>query len=244
MSPPKQATLDYISKNVRITYTVLDNLRCGQRFGHGGYYLTTITMFNGGQLSVPPTRWQLHGYFLRLVEPSHYPYKYGIYITDCGLKLSHLGGNLYRFEPAGGLFNGLLPGANLTCTLQVQGFQVARTDSMPNWFVTGMNLIPKTIQSTVGEEIQYVSEFSQARQYLRRKDDKFQPYSVAQRYDMFSSTKGSVNPVSNIIPTPLEVTVDQLRAMDFSTNTWAIVRSASFKQELVYLSGEHAILTL
>ena len=237
---PSQQDIDYFSKHVYLSYTVEDNLVTGDTFGTRGYFLASLSLHNTGNLPVPSKQWQLYGYFMRLVEPSSYPYFNGFYIHSCDLKIYHVQGSLYKFTPAGDYFSAIQPGEYRTCVMKVDGFQVAKTDSMPNWYVTGNDVVPRIITNTQGEDLTYVGDLTEEHQYKRRKDDPSSPLSAVDRYAMHGSFKEQEKDVPSVIPTPLIMKMDNSKTISWNTETWRIVDNKNFTEEIKYLAGKAA----
>ncbi|KAL4224869.1 hypothetical protein ACF0H5_015565 [Mactra antiquata] len=227
-----QHVINQFAENVHLNISVLDNFASGQTMYHGGYYLTSISLFNSGTELIPAVRWQLYGYLLRLAEPLSYPYPDGFNIYDCGLKLFLVEGCLYKFEPAGNAFFGLKPGERITCTIKLAAFQIARTDSMPRWYVTGDAVAPKVVANTDDESLSFVSDFTEPKQYKRRIDDIAHPYSPAERYSRYKAKRSETITTFKIIPTPLELKVNDRSELHFNTNNWVIVKSEIFLREV------------
>ena len=174
---------------------------------------------------------------MRLVEPNSYPYFDGFFIKSCGLKVYHVIGTLYKFTPAGDYYTEIKPGEVRTCFLKLGGFQVARTDSMPNWYVTGSDVAPKIISNTQGESLQYVSDFTSDRQYKRRKDDPYSPLSASDRYALHETLTGKEAEAHPVLPTPLEITLEKSKTISWNTRDWRVVQKKDFDEEIKYLAG-------
>ena len=180
----------------------------------------------------------MYGYIFRTVEHKSFPYPNGFYIHSCGLKIYHVNGMLYKFIPSGVYYTEIKPGDYITCILKVHGFQVGRTDSMPNWYVTGRDLVPQIITNTQQESLKYVSDFKSERQYKRRKDDPYSPLSAPERYAMYETETVKGVEAHPVIPTPLEIKIDKDKNIEWNTQVWRIVRNTYFDEEIKYLAGE------
>ena len=213
----------------------------GDVFGTPGYFLASFSLLNTGNEPIPAKRWELYGYFFRLIEPKSYPYQNGFYIDSCGLKVYHVTGMLYKFVPSGDYYSPVMPGEVKICVLKVAGFQVARTDSMPNWYVTGNNLVPKIISNTQGESLRYVSDFKSPRQYKRRKDDPYSPLTASDRYHLYATSKGVDVEAHPVIPQPLEIKQLKDKTIEWNTQIWRIVNNEFFKEGIKYLAGLYKI---
>lgn len=220
-----------------MTFAVEDNFASGEKLGGGGYYLASVSLANTGDAFIPAKRWQLYGYFMRLAERNSYPYPNGFYLNSCGLKLFHVEGSLYRFEPSGSMFSIIKPSEILQCKFKLQAFQVARTDSFPRWYVTGGLATPKIIANTDDETLAFIKDFKDERQFKKRIDDESRPYTPANRYWRYKYGRTEVVSQLKVIPTPLEMHVDEKLEIEFNTKQWVIVKSEPFLQEIKYFSG-------
>lgn len=208
--------------------------------GGGGYFLCSMTLSNIGHEVVKAKKWHLYGYFMRLVEKDDYPYPLGYHLSSCGLKIFHIGGSLYKFEPDGDAFTDLKPYERVTCRLKAQAFQIARSDSMPKWYVTSSSTMPKIMFNTDDESLKFVKDFTEERQYKRRSDDKSHPFTPQQRFEMFKTMEKESNSRFKIIPTPLLIELKEKVEMEFNTRQWVIIKSDLFLQEIKQFSGKHA----
>lgn len=235
---PTQEEIDYFAHYVRIEFTVEDNFASGDKMGGHGFFTARISLFNTGNDVIHKTRWQLYGYFMRLAEPLEAPYPDGFYVYSCGLKLFHVDGSLYRFEPAGRGFTEVGPHQRLTCRLKLNAFQVSKTDTLPRWYVTAVNTVPKIVENTDDETLSFVTDFNKEQQYKMRFDDHNHPYTPQQRYKIYNENRREVNRRVKVIPTPLEIDVQDDIEMEFDAKAWVIVKSDIFLQEIVQFSNQ------
>ncbi|XP_045174916.2 beta-hexosaminidase-like [Mercenaria mercenaria] len=235
---PTQAEIDYFAEYVNLSFAVEDNFISGEMMGGRGQFLGRISLANTGNKEIPTKRWQLYGYSMRLVEMDEYPYPNGYHLNTCGLKLFHVGGSLYRFEPDGDNFVALKPYEIMTCRFKSQAFQIARSDSMPRWYVTSSSTMPKVLENTDDEGLKYVKDFNNKEQYKRRMDDKSSPYSTQTRFEMYETGNTEIDSRLKIIPTPLIMQVKNKWEMEFNTNKWVIVKSDVFLEEVKFFSDK------
>lgn len=116
--------------------------------------------------------------------------------------------------------------------------QVARTDAMPNWYISGMGSTKaKTIKSTAGESLDYVADFTTKAQWKRSAGDKYDPYTPEQRYDMFSLKHG--NKVQRkIVPRPSLTNLSPVETVYLNKDDWVIVADdAKTLKESVHLKS-------
>lgn len=238
-----QKEVYYFAQYVKLNFTVEDNLVSGKKLGEGGYYIASISLVNTGNDVITASKWQMYGYFMRLAEADSYPYPDGFYVHSCGLKLYLVEGCLYMFEPVGGRFKELKPKETLICRIKLQAFQVARTDTMPRWYVSGENVAPVVIANTNDESLGFVTDFTDERQYKKRVNDKDHPYSPSERYKIHKSGKKESRVAFKVIPTPLEMTFNEYVEMEFNTNHWVLLKSEVFKDEVKNFEGKRLFLT-
>ena len=151
---------------------------------------------------------------------------------------------LYKFVPSGDYYLPIMPGEIKTCVLKVAGFQVAKTESMPNWYVTGNNQVPKIISNTQGESLRYVSDFKSPRQYKRRKDDPYSPLTASDRYSLYATRTGLDTGAHPVIPQPLEIKQMKDKTIEWNTQHWRIVNNEFFKEEIKFLAGMYEIFKI
>lgn len=234
---PTQAEIDYFASYVNLSFTVEDNFASEEKMGGKGYYVASVSLVNTGDDVIPAKQWQLHGYFMSLVESESYPYPNGLDLNNCGLKIFHVDGSLYRLEPLGSKYLEVKPSETLTCKIKINNFQVSRTDSFPRWYVTGTTTIPKVLNNTDDENLDFVSDFKAENQFKRRIDDESHPYTPQERYKQDTNGRKNLLTRLKIIPTPFRMQVDDQLEMEFFTNTWVIIKDPQFAEEIKYFSG-------
>lgn len=237
LEEPTQEEIDYFAKNVNVTLAVEDNFISGQKMGEKGVFLASVSLANTGKQIISAKRWQLFGYFMRLVEIDNYPYPQGFHLSSCGMKIFHEVGSLYRFEPDGWDFIPIKPYEIVTCRLKIQAFAVARSDFMPRWYVTGSTM-PMIVANTDDETLSFIQEFTEEKQYKRRIDDKGRPFYPQERYQQFHSSEGHTATRFKIIPTPLNMKITDKYEMEFNTQSWVILKSETFIKEINHFSGK------
>lgn len=154
----------------------------------------------------------------------------------CGLRVGHENGVLFYFTPDSIAFQGIRAGQTITCQYHNKHWLVARTDNMPNWYVTSLGMKPRAITSTVSESLVYVGKFDTPAKWKRAKNDKYDPYSPATRYDLYKSSERKKRPYK-VVPTPKVVVKDESITTDFSSDDWGVVNSTEFLFEAKYLAG-------
>ena len=206
--------------------------------GGNGYHLAELALFNKGSDVIPAKRWEMYAYIFHIVEPYSYPYPRGFYFRDGGLKVSHIGGNLYRFEPVGGYFREIKPGEGIHFKLKMTHFQVSKTDSFPRWYVSAFDRYPRIIGSTDGEYLEFIGPLVRENQVKRRVDDTFHPLSASERYKIYRSQRGpNISKKINVLPSPLYFEVDNDVLIEWEPRAWFILKPTHFKAEANYFNS-------
>ena len=112
------------------------------------------------------------------------------------MRIFYINGCLYNFEPTEN-FENIEQNKKLKFQFEVKYFAVARTDIMPNWFITGKGLQAKAIISTAGEHLTFVGPFDTKAKWKRYINDQYNPFTPGQRYD--------INDVKDLSRAPLKV---------------------------------------
>lgn len=79
------------------------------------------------------------------------------------MRVFHVTGSLFKLKPERQFQ--LSNNASVTCSYVAQGYQVARTDSLPNWYVAANGVQAKNINSTNNETFHFVEPFNQTSFY-------------------------------------------------------------------------------
>lgn len=231
-----------MSKYFKINFTVENNFYSlpGSEYP---VYLATLTLTNIGSDVIKPASWEMYGCIFMLVEPEYYPYSSGFHILSCGLRVFHINGNLYRFQPIGNAFPEMGGNSVVKCNIKIGHYQMSKTDSMPRWFFTADNIQPKVIENTNDESLSFVSEFKYPYQYQSSRYRHSKPFTPQDRYRMYKRPSVTV-PQMSIVPTPLLVKTESSFKMDFEPQHFSIVQSPVFQNEIQYLSGKSNDKTL
>lgn len=227
-----------MSAHVVVNFTVIDNFHTVPSVSIPTY-LASLTLTNTGNDVIRPAAWMMYGYIFMLAEPVHYPYNEGFNINSCGLKMFHMNGNLYRFQPIGNVFKEIPAKSFIRCKLRIGHHQISRTDSMPRWFFTGDNLQPRIIRNTEDESLDFVSPFLYRKQYQNDHSKHSKPYTVQDRYEIYKRHEVGSTQLS-ILPTPLSVQSESASRVEFQPQLYVIVHAADFDNEIQYLSGSHS----
>ncbi|XP_053390345.1 uncharacterized protein LOC123562093 isoform X1 [Mercenaria mercenaria] len=218
-----QSVIDYIADNVKVNVDVIDNLEKEEN-----YMRIQLRLRNNGGIDIPRGTWRIYFYSL---------YGGKAESLQCGLRLEHENGALYYFTPDVKIFSGIATGETLTCQYHNKYWMVTRTDNMPNWYVTSIGMKAKVIKSTESENLDYVGEFDTPAKWKRTKEDQYDPYSPATRYDLYK-TSNPAKPSYKIVPTPMEETRNEDSVMSFIPEDWKVVQSTDFPFEANYLSDK------
>ena len=206
-------------------------------------YAKHVLVFkNTGTHTIEDKSWKIYFHHIRIVEPKidmiDDRYQHNILLGQSGLRVSHVSGLLYNIFPDEDLYKPLKPSEELSVPIMSSHFQLSKTDSFPNWYVTGPNLAPQIIKSTEGEELEFVSSFNHPDQWKRSKEDEHNPYTAKDRYNMSKhSFKDLAKTRKTIIPTPEEVRVSE-KFVVFDASEWVILSSVDFPSEVQFLAGK------
>ena len=95
----------------------------------------------------------------------------------------------------------------------------------------------KNIEQTVGESLAYVKPFDTPAKWKRQENDKFNPYSAEERYNMYSNINTDVDlKGGTVIPTPFNVTKEENAVLKYDGD-WRVVNTADFQFEAEFLAG-------
>ncbi|KAK3094743.1 hypothetical protein FSP39_005676, partial [Pinctada imbricata] len=221
---PNQKDVDNIARSLYVTYTVLNNL-----VDTNNSFLLRLTFENVGNLTVTYGNWSIYFYSIRLLQPQHFPYENGYLLHDCGLWLHHVAGSLYRLQPDFDKFI-MAKGQKRSCLVRGKYWQVARTDIMPKWYIAADGMMPRIIENTKGDDLDFVQPFNAPNRWKRYPNDQFNPYSPMTRYRVNDDVIDYGGKIKPVIPTPR-----LLRRLDMSIiitpQDWAVLESADFPQE-------------
>jgi hexosaminidase len=221
-----QADIDNIAANLDLRYKVIDNLAY-----NGAKYKAQIKLTNKGQTSIEKGDWTVFFCSIRLVLPQ---------TGSQPVKFEHINGCLHKFQPTVD-FADLSPGTSLDIGVTAQWWVVARTDIMPNWYVSAPGLKAKIIASTVGESLSFVDPFTTKEQWKRFPGDTYDPYSAKKRYDEVEIDVISSQYLPVIIPQPMYLTgLDRGKRIDINKE-WKIFVDDGLEKETKLLTGENLV---
>ncbi|XP_076469345.1 chitobiase-like [Babylonia areolata] len=243
MEPSKllQPELDALAKSLDIHYAVLDNLSDGH-----ATYQAAITICNKGDIELGYANWSIFFSHIRMIEPHRLPCDDGILLSE-GLHLLHINGCLFRMQPTPD-FTPLSKGQAVTIPFKGQYYSVARSDILPNWYLSAEGLEPRIIECTAGESLDFVAPFDTASKWKRfdyilsktrkRRYDFYDPFTPEARFERNATNDlGKVGKL--VIPTPFSISVNEaVSPMKFDGAQWTVVYDPAFQQEAEYLAGE------
>ncbi|XP_052788332.1 uncharacterized protein LOC128223112 [Mya arenaria] len=218
----EQYMLAYIAENLLVHVEVVDNLNKDEK----KYMTIKLELTNNGSMNIPSCAWRIYFYSLYGAKAEE---------LSCGLTIGHVNGGLYYIEPTSDNFPGIPAGHSLDpCINKNRLWMVSRTDNLPNWFVTSPGMTPMKLKATEGEMLNYVGKFDTAAKWKRERDDRFDPYTAPERYDIFrrdSSTK----PVYRVVPTPKAASISQHETAQID-DSFVVLESQEFRIESQFLA--------
>ena len=229
--PTEQTLIDTVARYMKLRYEVVDN------FVDPKTFKAKITLTNTGPDILPGNilNWSLYFSHSSLIEPDSINPN-GTALRRTGLWIYHVNGYLNKIVPTAS-FPGIPSNNSLEIPFRASGVSVARTDVMPNWYLVAPNTKPRTIDSTSGDMLDFVGAFDTERKYKRQPSDRYSPYTVNDRFNLWQYSGESG--VKQIIPTPFTENLDISRRMRLDKETWLVVTA---KDELLsegkFLAGK------
>lgn len=150
--------VNYISENIIVIYNVVSNIDTTETF------TANITFANLGHQDRLYGNWEVYFFSTHLIQPDNFPYAKGYLLSYCEMKVFHVAGSLFKLKPERQFQ--LSKNASVTCTYVAQGYQVARNDSMPNWYVAADGMQARNIISTNNESLRFVRPFNRPEQFF------------------------------------------------------------------------------
>lgn len=231
-----QKDLDEVADKLDVKYTVLDNLKDGKLT-----YAAKIVLTNNSSVTLDyEKRWAIYFCHIRMIEPSILPDEGEALIVDAGVKFRHINGCLFTLEPIKS-FKPLGQNESLDIMFKAQYYSIARSDLMPNWYITCNGLRPKIIQSTRHEN--YVLPFDNPDKWKRfsykldsgnLREDKYNPWTPQDRF-----TRNKVEDLKKegkeVIPTPLEMKITKDKYINIGSVEWSILTDKALLKEANFL---------
>ena len=121
--------------------------------------------------------------------------------------------------------------------MHVEYWNVARTDTMPNWYVSGDGLQPRTVLCTAGDKLEFVGKHDTKEKWKRYDFDLYDPYSPQTRYDKITvDDLGGVD-TTRIIPTPWKTEKGNGHA-SLLTGDWVVLYDEGLEKMADMLAGK------
>ena len=112
---------------------------------------------------------------------------------------------------------------------------------MPNWYVIdeGNYDGAKVIRSTAGENLEFVSDFTEPKQWKRTTYDTYNPYTAEERYDLYGFDEYD-EPLIPLIPLPVNISILPGNPVNLSVGSWVVTAYNTLRNEAQYLAGNIA----
>ncbi|CAE1315408.1 HEXA_B [Acanthosepion pharaonis] len=237
-----QKSLDLLADNLDIKYEVLDNICQGRKI-----FQAAMTLTNKCSVPLSYGEWAIYFCHLRMIEPTHLSEKKFAILKDYGVKFSQIAGCLFKLEPVDN-FKTLNQNDSLRIVFLAQYYSVAKTDVLPNWYMTFPNLRPHIIKCTANEELSFVAQFENASQWKRydyemsdgkRRYDVYDPFTPEVRFERNKSsydTEEEKSTPKQVIPTPLYLEVKEERTVNLKNGNWVIHSHEALSKEAEFLA--------
>ncbi|CAG5129713.1 unnamed protein product [Candidula unifasciata] len=123
--------------------------------------------------------WQIHFSCVYKIEPDLMGTlgNKEVELPGQGVTVSQLQGDQYYLKPTQS-FISLTPGGRRKIKLKIGYVSVARTDTMPNWYITLPNLKPEVLANTKGNLLDFVTARTTVQQWKRFGSDDYNPWTV------------------------------------------------------------------
>ena len=210
-----QETLDYIAKAIIVRFNFLSNEKA------------EIIFSNNGSRVIENFGWAVYVSSMLSFSPVTDGFEgNGDFYVDKLLSVSHVSGRLHKLQPVALHFK-ILPGGSARCEVRTY-WKPSRFLVAPNWYIARKGLQPRTIASTVGEELQFVSypEWLQENVHAVTTDLGHAPLAV--------------------IPTPKELRAgdhgDAQSSAVFISKEWTVIAGDHLQSERRFLSGNACCL--
>lgn len=204
-----QKTVDEISQQLQVKYTIVDNLAADHGTDcsalgadWGACNKITIELNNQGK-AIESKDWQIYFHSIRQI----------IKVENDQFSISHITGDLHKLVPTD-KFKGFQAKSVIEIPIIAEYWQLFQTDIMPRWYVTSSKAKAKVIANTNSEELALFSTAISGEQWKRTKDDHNVLMTAATRFDKNQDVKrlSALELRGQILPTPAEVVVHQQNA--------------------------------
>ncbi|XP_046346570.2 uncharacterized protein LOC124127161 [Haliotis rufescens] len=222
-------TIEMIAEYLQVNLTVIDNTAQPDRS------LVDMTLTNTNDSDIVAGNWEIYMFsFGQLFPPNLVHNPQGYILQDHKLRFTHVKGSLFKFQPVPG-FRALRPNEPRVVRLVVGMSLAARNHVLPNWYVTAEGMSPRTLNATKGEELYFLGPFTNGRQWKTGIDDRYNPWSLEDRFTVNQLTEDLGGPGGLILPTPLETQIDNSSSVLLSECCWGVAADTTFIREAQFL---------
>lgn len=216
-----QTDIDNIATNLDLRYKVDDNIANSRTF------TAALKLTNKGNIPITKGPWFVYFCSIRQIITSR---------TEA-LRFQHINGCVHKFYPTDDFIN-LDPDSTLTVKIVADHWVVARTDVMPNWYVTSPGYKAKTIESTKGEGLSFVEPFLTKEQWKRYTSDRYDPYTAEVRYDTVEIDSVEEKEVPILIPQPVSIEGLDKESRITIDKEWKVYADSAVKKEAEALASK------
>ena len=205
-----QETLDYLAKAITVYFNFLSDEEA------------EIIFTNNGARVIENFGWAVYLSSMLPFSPVTDNFEdNGYFYVDKILRVSQVSGRLFKLQPMGSHFK-ILPGESARCKVQTS-WKPSRFLVAPNWYIARTGLQPRTIASTVGEELKFVAY----------------PEGLQEKVHAITNDLGRA-PLA-VIPSPKELRAgdhsDAQSSTVFISKEWTVIADHRLQNERQFLSG-------
>ncbi|XP_041355523.1 beta-hexosaminidase-like [Gigantopelta aegis] len=228
-----QSILDDVAKNLKIQIVATDNTK------EHDTYLAEISLTNKGtHVITKHGNWKIFFSSGSLIEPTHLPVERSpnpedLVVGGQGVRVHHSKGSLFWLEPTDD-FCEFPPGSSRKVKYKGQRWAVAKTDFFPDWYVVVPGLEPRLIESTVGEGLEFIGDFTKPQQWKRYNTDRYNPFTAQERYERNKLPEVADKEEIRVIPSPHHVTINK-QSSTVVDRIWKIYAQRGVETEALYL---------
>ena len=228
-NPLSQDQVDYIAKNIKIQYDILNN------FAKYAFFSARLSLLNNGSVPISGGNWSIYLFHFSFIEPKYIKNNKSALVCENQFNITHVDGSLYTMSPTSA-FVDILPGETREIILTNGNSMVARSDAFPNWYISAPQTIPRIIANTNDETLAFIGDFQSIEKWKRTSSDLFDPYTPEKRYFINADAHDFGQAKKLVIPTPLNLTRVE-KVLDLNVDKWSIVFSDDLVMEAHILSG-------
>ncbi|XP_076081932.1 chitobiase-like [Mytilus galloprovincialis] len=215
-----QELINYLANYLDVIWTVKDD----------PHYNTEHILFlkNTGPKRISQTDWKIYFSQTSILNPNlknindSYPKNVAVG-EDQNFILTLVSGSLYCIYPRNSFFIFFEAGRKIKFPLRATKLQRSRTNSFPNWYVVGSKSKPQIIESTKGENLNFVKPFGSQLTSKER-------YTINNNHTDLKGTH------KYVVPSPEEIVVISNNTIMFKPEEWIIQKSDEFPDEVKYLA--------